>query len=477
MRRLTLLTFAALFLCGAAARAEPPILEVHSSLRPADADALLGPVATELAAAGFEGTRATAAKVEAKLSLPGRAASEAELADAIRRIDVGEKRVVAGEFEQAVAELGAGLATLRRSIASLAGSDRGRDAAMRALVGLALSYKRIGPSEKATEAMAELIRSFPDREISYADYGPEPRELYRRVRRSLEEEGKGGLAIAVDDAETVVFVNERYVGVGSVTVPDLFRGTYRVYLQQGTRRGRVHRVAVEAGPPTSLSVSWRFDAALSTDHGVAALIFDDAEQRRAEEARQAVRIGRALDAASVAVLGFREVAGQRHVVGQVYFVDTSKEARSASVSLDPVAPSADRLRALGRYLAGDESAAALVQPLEAAPVGEATADAPARPGFRFGGWRWVTLVGGVAGLATGGALVAVHEPELLEDGSRNTEVRETRTAGFIIGGVSAALTCLSLYMFVHDARQPEPTRAVTVAPTEGGATVGISGVF
>jgi hypothetical protein len=480
-----LLSAAALALVVAArpapALAEPPVIESHVGPRPVDADALLGPVAAELAASGFDGARATARQVEARLSTPGLSATDAELDDAIRRIDAGYKRVTAGDFESAIGELDAGLGVLRRATASVAGNDRRRDAVMRALIGLALSNKRLGRQEAAGAAMAELIRSFPDREISYRDYGPEPRNLYNAVLPALRgDDGLGSLTVEVDDPETVVFLNERYVGVGTVTVGELYAGTYRVYVQQGSRRGRVHPVKVEGGGPTTLSVSWRFDAALHTEQGVASLVFDDGAAQHGDEARLAVRIGRALDATSVAVIGFRDAGGQRQVVGQVYYVDTRKEARSASVSLDPVRPNRERLRALGRYLAGDESARALVHPLEvdaAGPMASSSGDGGG--GWRFGGWKWATATVGIAALATGVTLIVIDEPELLPDGKRNTAVRNTRPAGIGVAAAGAALTGLALYMFVHDHRAgDEPReRELTVAPTTGGALVGVAGRF
>src|SRR5689334_12722607 len=81
---------------GAAAPA-PPILEAHPGPRPKAADVLLGPVAAELGAAGFASARSTATQLEARLSLPGRTASAAELAAAIAQVDGGSKRVVAGD--------------------------------------------------------------------------------------------------------------------------------------------------------------------------------------------------------------------------------------------------------------------------------------------------------------------------------------------------------------------------------------------
>jgi len=323
--------------------------------------------------------------------------------------------------------------------------------------------------------MAELIRSFPDREISYKDYGPEPRDFFQKVQKEMAREGTGELAVDVDDDRTVVFINERYAGVGDVKVADLHAGRYRVFVQQGDRLGRVHEVDVEAGRAATVSVSWQLDAALRAGAG---LVFPDEVARADQEARHAVRIARSLSAQSVVVLGIRDNRGRRSVVGAVYAADSTRPLRSGAVAVEPVVPADERLAALARLLAGDEAAAGLVAPLAESPRGEAgggevDGEGGDRP-YRI--WKWVALGGGLAALGAGVTLIAIHRSS--EDGTRDPSARDTRVPGIVSAAAGAALTGLGIYLFVKDARDRRDERSAAIVPLDsGGAAFVLSGAF
>lgn len=460
-------------------RADPIVLEAYGGARPADADRLLDPVMAELARAGFPAPGEVGRRIDEQLSRSGRRLPADQLAAAMSAIDGGYKKFVGGQYAEAVTEIERGLAPLQAAPATLAGKAERREAMMRGLVGLALAQRRLGRQTEATASMAELLRSFPDKEISYKDYGPEPRDFFKQVQTDLGREGRGTLAVDVDDDRAVVFVNERYAGVGDVTVSDLYPGTYRVFVQQGDELGRVHPIKVESGATATVAVSWALDAALESDRR-AALLFADEDARRELEARHAVRVARALGAPSVVVLGIRDNRGRRSVVGAVYTADSTRPLRSGAVAVEPVAPTAARLEALARLLAGDEAAADLVAPLnESSPDGDADADADADDGgasrpLRV--WKWVALGAGVAAVAGGVVLIAIHQPEFMDDGSRNPSARETRTAGIATASAGAAVAALGVYFFIRDRRDADDT-AVSVAPTSDGAAFVLSGRF
>jgi hypothetical protein len=358
--RAILLAALAAPLAAADAAAEPIVLESYGGPRPDDADRLLAPVMSELARAGFPAIAEVEQQIDARLSRPAGNLDDARAADAVRSIEAGYKKFRAGDFGGAVADLERGLTPLRAAPGAVAGKDDRRDVVMRGLLGVALSQRRLGRQTEATSAMAELIRSFPDREISYKDYGPEPREFFQKVKGELAREGNGAIAVDVDDDRAVVYVNERFVGVGDQTAADLPPGRYRVLDQQADAFGRVHEVEVEAGRTATVNVSWPLDSALGAG---AALVFPDEGARADNEARHAVRVSRALGAQSVVVLGIRDNRGRRSVVGAVYSADSTRPLRSGAVAVEPVVPEAERLAALARLLAGDEAAAGLVAPL------------------------------------------------------------------------------------------------------------------
>ncbi len=369
---------------------------------------------------------------------------------------------------------------LRAAPAALVGkNDVRRSAVMRGLVGLALAHKRRGRTTQATEAMKELVRSFPQSEVSYKDYGPETREFFDAVRQDLAREGKGSIAVNLDDDNTVVFVNERYVNAGDVRIRDLYPGTYRLFLQQGNRFGRVHDVVVEAGTTTSVSLSWQLDAVLHTE-GAAALVFDDEAARRDLEARFAVRLARALGAPSVVVLGIRMNRGRRSVVGAFYAADSMRPLRSGAVAVEPVVPGVDRFEALARLLAGEDEAAALVSPLaddgaRRAPISAGRDDRDAGGGSRpFRVWKWVTLGAGLGAVAGGATLIVLDNA----GGGRDRYQRDTSTAGIVTASAGALVTGLGIYFFVRDSGdQDQGPEGASLVPLDRGAALVVSGRF
>ncbi|HKE17346.1 MAG TPA: hypothetical protein VKB80_20870, partial [Kofleriaceae bacterium] len=464
---------------AAAPGSEPIVLEAHGGPRPADADRLLRPVLAELARSGFTGPPAVAQRIDGSLSRPAASLADERAAEAVRIIESGYKLFLSGKFDRAAEEIERGLRVLHAAPAALVGkNDDRRDAVMRGLIGLALSHKRRGRTTQAAEAMKELVRSFPDRELSYKDYGPEPHELFDAVRRDLDREGKGSIAVDLDDDRTVVFIDEHYVNSGDVKIPDLYPGTYRLFLQQGNRFGRVHDVVVEAGSTTAVSLSWQLDAVLHTDGGVA-LVFDDEAARREMEPRFAVRLARALGAPSVVVLGIRENRGRRSVVGAFYAADSTRPLRSGAVAVEPVVPGVERFEALARLLAGDDEAAALVAPLgdeaRKAPVPAAAREHRDTGGRPLMVWKWLTLGVGLGAVAGGVTLYAADNG----GGSRDQFERNTRSTGIAIASAGAALTGLGIYFFFRDhsdrIEAEESAHSAALVPVDGGGAALVLG--
>ena len=457
------------------------VLESYVGEKPKGVGALVAPLLDEARRRGFVVAAPLAERVRAQISLPARSLTATELAAARRLIDSGVGRYRDGQYKPAIDDLSGGIALLMAAPVTLASDSSSRDLLFQALIYLAQSNSRMGRTVEATRAMAELMRSFPDREISHAEHGPEPRNLYRKVKADLDSQGRGRLDITLDDAKTVVFINERYAGVGDTSVSDLFPGRYRVFVQQGDRPGRVHEVDVEAGIRATLNLAWGVDSTLRTGDGYVGLVFDSEDQRGKLEAVYAIRVARALDATGVAVVSVREFEGRRSLVGTLYSLDSTKPVRTAALALEPVGPSDDKVRAMGRFLAGDEDAAKLFANLAAAGAADAPnsgggddkAGDPRRP---YRTWKWVGVLGGVAALGAGATLVAIHAPEFNDDGSRNDTVRNTRTAGIATAAAGGVLTLAGVYLWIRDGKDARK-RSVAVLPTAGGAFLAVAGTF
>ena len=312
------------------------VFEVYGGSRPADATTLLAPVLEELRALGYAADpTALETRIEAGVSRTGDVLASAAFVEAIELVSRGYESWINGDFQTAVRDLTAGLAMFREKPATIAMRPKHRDSVFKALVGLSLAHARLGHSEEATTAMAELLRSFPDMEISRTEYGPEPREMYRKVKAELDERGRGTLRIVPDDDTVLVFVNERYAGTGEQAIEDLYPGRYRVFTRRGKTPGRVHSVEIAPGSEHTVSVAWGRDSCLRSQSDYLGFELENEAARNANEAEYATTLASAMNASGVVTLGIRDYRGRRSIVGTVYNLDTGKPVRSGSTAERP----------------------------------------------------------------------------------------------------------------------------------------------
>ncbi len=462
------------------ARGQSVVFESYPGDRPGDADQLLAPLMAELESRDFlAGPGVLGKRIELRMSRSGHVLSSKEIATARRLVDDGWSKWISGNFRGASADMKAALDLYRSAPATIARDQSLRDPVLRALVGYALANKRLGNTAAATSAMAEVLRSYPDRGIDRTMFGPEAKRFYNDVAEDLRRAGTGTLRIDVDDANAVVFLNGRYVTLGSTTQSDLFPGRYRVYLQRGESAGRVHVVDVEAGGSAALSVTWGVEGTLRTRHYVGFQFRGSADQER-HEARYATSVARALGATGVVVVRIGIVDGRRVIEGSVLLLDTGRTLRRAYLPIEPVMPNASQVRSLALFLAGEGATKDLVV------VGskrDAPRDRDAPPSHErpYRVWKWLALGAGTAALATGIYLMSIDgdcstgEPPA---GASCAEVYETRTPGIgaTVGG--AVLVGTGFILWLKDDPNPsEPRRAATVVPTRGGVMVGFGGTF
>lgn len=472
---------AAILLClapsAALAQRGSIVLESYAGERPRDADELLTPLFRELATKGFLAGNDVAQLIEAKVSRAGDPLDPAQLAEATRLIDHGYGSFLKGQFEVATTELGRALEMLRSRPATLSKNQPLRDQALRAHLGLALAHQRLGHAEDATAVMAEFARSFPDREISRAQYGPEPAELAKKVRAELDQRGRGALKIKVDDATAVIFLNERYLGVGEASVLDLYAGKYRIYVQRGTSAGRVHEVDVVPGSEQTVKISWALDAALKTAP-FTGLSFEGEAAR--DEAALASNLALALDAPRVVVISIREFDKRRSLWGAVLDPASGKSSRSGALALEPVKPGPDKIRELGRYLTGGEASPDIIIEPNFDTGPEPKADPKVIDKFRPGSGsdggsvsrpfkvlKWVTLIVGVGALGAGAYLIAIDGKSSC-DAPGCADEYDTAVPGYVSAGAGAALIGAGIVFFIKDSGAKKRESQVSFAPARGG---------
>lgn len=449
------------------------VLESYTGERPADAARLLEPVLEELSqreyAAGDTVARSYEAHASRAAVTPGGLPS-----DFAAQVDRGFKAWIGGRFDEAIKVLVPLVETAQANPGAFAQNPALRDPMQKALIALALAQQRIGDLSAMKATMSELLRSFPEAQVARATYGPDAHQAFEQVRREVVAAGKGTLTVKTDDS-AVVFIDEAYRAVGSTSV-ELSPGEYRVVVMLNKQPSRNHRVAVRANGEATVEIDARLDQALRTT-GYTGLLFATQADRDAHEAAYAQQFAKTVGASAVAVVGIDEVRGRPAVVGSLVSLESGREIRRASIPVEPD-PSRDKLRALARFLAGDDPAPWLDVQFSGGPDdglarggdhGGAT-PSDARQGGRWGGWRFLTGGLAVAGIATGVVLVALDGrcPETPPPGQQCNDYYDTATGGYVALGAGAAFAGLSIYLFATHEGAP------VVAPTRGGATVGFA---
>src|SRR5690349_608509 len=175
-------TALALVVMLATAHAGGIALESYTGDRPADAPRLLGPILDELAARGFQAgdtlSRSYEAGVSRAATTPGGLP-----ADFAGEVDRGFKLWVTGKFDDALKVLGPLVETAHANTGAFAKDQTLREPLLKALIGVALSQQRNGDPSAMRATFAEIIRSFPDAQLSRGTYGPEAADAFEQVRR------------------------------------------------------------------------------------------------------------------------------------------------------------------------------------------------------------------------------------------------------------------------------------------------------
>ena len=454
----------------------PIAIEVHEGDRAADAATLLEPVYDALVRRGFRAGDALVAEVERTISRSPGQLSASELTRAQKAVDDAYRGLIEGEYPDAAAAGQKALDLYASAPGHMAREAPLRDLQFKAFVIVARSHEAAGHGEQAFATMAEAIRTFPDRHVSTAEFDPRVNALFRRVKAELTKQGVGSLEIKVDDPAAAIFVNERYqtLGPGGGRVDSLFPGTYRVYLANAGRTGRVHTVRVNPGETATLSLSWQLDGTLRTGAGYVGIELPPGAGKPAIIAA-AARVARELGAATVVILGIQDVDGRRSVTG--YAVNTESQSRVfGAVQVEPIEPTPDVLAKLGAFLGGDKAVdTAGILTREPRPSSAAGTSAGSS-GPRFGVVKWIVTGVGAAAVAGGITMIALDEAG--EDRSeRQARYFQGTWPGIGVAAGGAALVGLGVYMFIADRGAADETPSVSIMPTRDGVTVGVAGRF
>ena len=441
------------------------LLESHAAERPDYAarfvDAMVASMGEDAPLHG----PALARRVESQLSATPGPPEPGEDPKAL--VQRGRSQFIEGKFAEAITTLERARSAMLERPALLATNQPLRDALNMALLYLGHACLRTDRGEEATERVGEVVRSFPDKELSLARYGPELVKLYRRVRREMNQQPRGTLSVKTTPPGCLLFVNERYVGLSPITVEGLHQGRYRVYAQLGQARGRVHRVNV-TGQGAQLSINFELDHVLVTEPLVG-FRYDTVEQMEKREVADGAAVARALDAPTVFLIGFRRHEGHRALLGTVINAATGRVVRSGMITLEPAEPSQATLGAMGSFLLAGKGGSGVIVRSGGGLMTHGAAH-PARqdddgPGFFSARvWKWITLGLGVAGVGAGATLIALDGKGTCGD-TRCPDAYNTMTPGIATIAVGGAAAVASVVLFILDAREDaDAERRALIAP-------------
>jgi hypothetical protein len=448
------------------------VLEAYTGERPADAPRVISPILDELASRGYTTGDTLARSYEARVSRLAQSVNGLA-GDFAAQVEGGFKAWVAGHFEEAIRVLAPLVEQAHANTAVIARDQALREPLLKALIVLALAQQRTGDPGAARTTFGEVLRAYPDTVVPRAMYGAEAYDLFEQTRREVAAAGHGTLAVRVTDDTAVVFVDELYRAVGTTSV-ELPPGEYRVCVLLNKQPSRSHHIVVRANETVTLAIDPRLDQAVRTT-GWTGLTFAAAGDREAHEGSFAADIANSTMATAVAVVGIDRVRGHPAVVGSLVSLQTGHELRRASVALEPDPPT-ERLKALARYLAGDEPAEGLdvQRPTLVDDRAQPIAAEHDESRTRWAGWQWLAATGAAGALAVGGYLLyedgrceSTHAP-----GTPCPEVYSNTPGDWIALAAGAALAGTSVYLFATGGRPS--TKAAALIPTHGGAFAALS---
>jgi hypothetical protein len=494
MHFLRSLVVAVVVMVGRSGEAAPAPIVVESSdgESPPEWQTLLWPVHAELARRGFQTRAALAATIERSISRAPRRLTAAQVLEAQGLVARSYDALVEGEYARAIASADGALSLYSAASTQLSREGALRDLHYRAMVVKARSQEALGRTEDAFYTASEVLRTFPDREVSPTEFDPRVGALFRRVRAELKARPTGALVVSVDRIGAVIFVNERFVGTGTASLDSLAEGTYRVHVRNENTDGRSHDVEVKSGVTARLDVAWELDGALQTSADRVVLTHPSGWPVE-RDLSLVMQLAGQLGASSAVVFGVRTIKGRRSLIG-VAETMLSRRQTFAAVELEPLEPSPATLTNFAAFLAGDTSVDTslimtqreLALPVTATtPESTVSATSPSRFHDR---WGWSSVGGGAVLFAVAGGfwLSADAQRERANGEDRQAERQRLRDgaerrelAALAIGAAGVAAVGIGTVRFLMarpKRRRGMPTQSF-IAPTASGPVVGIEGWF
>jgi hypothetical protein len=451
------------------------LVESHAGARPGRADEYLQAVAAGLGDPAPLGGAKLDALVGERLSGPAGELGYPLLPLVRGQVVEVQEEVTRARFGEAVGRMERLLREVQQHAAAVAADPRIRRVLFEGRLAQLKGLLRLRRQGEAEGVAIELGRSFPDFAVVERDHGPEVTQFVAQVRRQSWPRGRATLAVATSPPGASVFLNERYVGLSPVRLPDVLPGSYRVMARLGETQGRVHAVSV-----LEESVDVRVDLGFDQALGAGGFAFESDADRLRREPVYALKLARALGAAQVITVGLAGTPERPQLAAAVYNVASGNVLRQAAVALGPSPPPHALVVALGRFLRGGaptdgiivQSAALTVRAAGLPPL--PGPDAAARPGRGLLALAVVgyALAAGAAG--SGGYLLSLDgKGSCGESRCPNTYHTLGGGIGMIAGAV--VLAGAATWLVVLDHRRLRAR--VAALPLTRGSLLGLAGEF
>lgn len=489
--------WAAMFaLLGAAsfARADSPgdalVVESYVGPRPAAAERLVGALRAELERRGYVADPTVLKmRLERSVARPGLVDEGLTIATLAKKLESGINAWWGAQEDVALANLEPAVSLALRNPSHVARVEMLRDLLSQGYLILSMVQRRQGETGKSEATMGEFIRSFPDRSVEQSDFGPEALELYRFVYGDLAALKKGTLAVQVSQPGTVVYVNEiaQSSAGGSVTLPQLLPGSYRVLVRSLdiADRVRLYNVPVYPDQVTTVSIDWELDSVLVMEKWVGFQFSTNTQQ--AQERELAAKLGTAGKAAAVITIGFSKARSGFRLVTRRHNVLTGTTVHVCQADLH--GPDRRTLGLLADCVSGEENrtkvrtslapAASdsppfflgslrvepMAAPIEVAQVAEEPVRAVPKP---RGLAKWLLGGAGVAAAAAGGVLLYLDGRAPCDGPLEGCpRLYDTDTLGYMLIGASAAALGASTYLFLSESSAPSAPSTASRASSRG----------
>jgi hypothetical protein len=455
------------------------VLESFTDGKTDEATRVLSPLLDALANRGFVGGDTIRRRFEERVSKPSLTGTLP--ADLAAQIETAHLAWSEGRFDDAIAILTKLVDFAHANTGAFAHKPDARDLLAKALIVLALSHQKKGDPKAMKQTFGELLRSFPNTEVSRATFGPDAASSFEQARKELTAAGRGKLIVKSTD-NAVIYINEKIEASGEVKKDNLLPGEYRVFAKFGKQLSRRHVVVVKPNETTQLPIDDGFDVAVQTSPTWTGLAFTSSADRYKTEVSYAARFGTAVDAEAVAVVGIDEVRGKRSIVGLLVDQRGSTMIRGATIALDPD-PSTEQIKALAEFLAGEnlDPNGIEVLPLRGVPKPDGPnppddTDMPGRKSGLWGGWKFVTGGAALVALGVGGYTLSLDgtcRDELASPPCQ--DLYNTAVPAYLTIGGGVVLGAVTVYLFMR--KDSAPSKTAYIVPTSGGALAGFTGRF